>query len=94
MTKNINLLGKVHLDGIPPAPRGVPQMEVAFDSEVPFDSAQDYFAGKSNHTSITNEKDNNSLGNFHLDGLPPAPRGVPQIDDDEPDIGIRSSLLN
>jgi len=24
-------------------------------------------------------KDNNSLGRFNLDGIPPAPRGVPQI---------------
>lgn len=25
-------------------------------------------------------KDNNKLGNFNLEGLPPAPRGVPQIE--------------
>ncbi len=25
-------------------------------------------------------KDNRSLGHFHLDGIPPAPRGIPQID--------------
>merc|ERR1711916_427077 len=31
MTKDNNLLGKFHLDGIPPAPRGVPQVEVTFD---------------------------------------------------------------
>ncbi|CAE8644213.1 unnamed protein product [Polarella glacialis] len=31
MTKDNNLLGKFHLDGIPPAPRGIPQIEVAFD---------------------------------------------------------------
>jgi len=24
-------------------------------------------------------KDNNKLGSFNLDGIPPAPRGVPQI---------------
>ena len=30
-TKNNNLLGKFELQGIPPAPRGVPQIEVAFD---------------------------------------------------------------
>merc|ERR1712107_787867 len=33
MTKDNNLLGKFHLDGIPPAPRGVPQIEVTFDIE-------------------------------------------------------------
>ena len=25
-------------------------------------------------------KDNRSLGQFHLDGIPPAPRGVPQVE--------------
>ena len=25
-------------------------------------------------------KDNKSLGRFHLDGIPPAPRGTPQIE--------------
>ena len=31
MTKDNNLLGKFQLDGIPPAPRGVPRIEVSFD---------------------------------------------------------------
>merc|ERR1712078_731701 len=31
MTKDNNLLGKFQLEGIPPAPRGVPQIEVTFD---------------------------------------------------------------
>ena len=31
MTKDCNLLGKFHLDGIPPMPRGVPQIEVTYD---------------------------------------------------------------
>ena len=31
MTEDNNLLGKFHLDVIPPAPRGVPQVEVTFD---------------------------------------------------------------
>jgi len=30
-TKDNNLLGKFELSGIPPAPRGVPQIEVTFD---------------------------------------------------------------
>lgn len=30
-TKDNNLLGKFDLSGIPPAPRGVPQIEVSFD---------------------------------------------------------------
>ena len=31
MTKDNHLLGKFNLDGIPPAPTGVPQIEVTFD---------------------------------------------------------------
>ena len=31
MTRDNNLLGKFELSGIPPAPRGVPQINVAFD---------------------------------------------------------------
>jgi len=34
LTKDNNLLGKFELMGIPPAPRGVPQIEVAFDLDV------------------------------------------------------------
>merc|ERR1712078_808359 len=33
MTKDNHLLGKFNLEGIPPAPRGVPQIEVTFDIE-------------------------------------------------------------
>merc|ERR1712187_873733 len=31
MTRDNRMLGQFHLDGIPPAPRGVPQIGVAFD---------------------------------------------------------------
>jgi len=34
MTKNNNLLGTFELTGIPPAPRGVPQIEVTFEIDV------------------------------------------------------------
>merc|ERR1712117_1017952 len=59
MTKDNNLLGKFHLDGIPPAPRGVPQIEVTFDIDangILNVSAQDRSTGKSNQITITNEK--------------------------------------
>merc|ERR1712012_509925 len=59
MTKDNNLLGKFHLDGIPPAPRGVPQIEVTFDIDangILNVSAQDESTGKSNQITITNEK--------------------------------------
>jgi L1 cell adhesion molecule like protein len=54
-----HLLGKFHLDGIPPAPRGVPQIEVCFDIDangILNVSAQDKSTGKSNQITITNEK--------------------------------------
>merc|ERR1719381_269876 len=59
MTKDNNLLGKFHLDGIPPAPRGVPQIEVVYDIDangIMNVSAQDKSTGKSNQITITNEK--------------------------------------
>merc|ERR1719460_2425366 len=59
MTKDNNLLGKFHLDNIPPAPRGVPQIEVTFDIDangILNVSAQDKSTDKSNQITITNEK--------------------------------------
>lgn len=41
VTKDNNLLGKFHSDGIPPAPRGVPQIEITFDMD-----AKGIFIGK------------------------------------------------
>merc|ERR1711935_966960 len=58
-TKDNNLLGKFELGGIPPAPRGVPQIEVTFDIDangVPNVSACDKSAGKQNKITITNDK--------------------------------------
>ena len=59
MTKDNNLLGKFHLDGIPPAPRGVPQIEVTFDIDangILNVTAADKSTGKSSQITITNEK--------------------------------------
>ncbi|CDI75486.1 hypothetical protein, conserved [Eimeria praecox] len=59
MTKDNNLLGKFHLDGIPPAPRGVPQIEVAFDIDangIMNVTATEKNTGKSNQITITNDK--------------------------------------
>merc|ERR1711877_28897 len=59
MTKDNNLLGKFHLDGIPPAPRGVPQIEVTFDVDangILNVSAADKSSGKSQKITITNDK--------------------------------------
>eukprot|EP00389_Voromonas_pontica_P001628 GDKH01002423.1.p1 GENE.GDKH01002423.1~~GDKH01002423.1.p1 ORF type:complete len:645 (+),score=199.39 GDKH01002423.1:30-1964(+) len=59
LTKDNNLLGKFHLDGIQPAPRGVPQIEVTFDVDangILNVSAVDKATNKSNKITITNEK--------------------------------------
>merc|ERR1711988_1909595 len=59
MTKDNNLLGKFNLDGIPPAPRGVPQIEVTFDIDangILNVSACDKATGKANKITITNDK--------------------------------------
>merc|ERR1712188_356717 len=58
-TKDNNLLGKFELSGIPPAPRGVPQITVTFDIDangILNVSAADKSSGKSQSITITNEK--------------------------------------
>jgi L1 cell adhesion molecule like protein len=59
MTKDNNLLGKFELTGIPPAPRGVPQIEVTFDIDangILNVSAEDKTTGNKNKITITNDK--------------------------------------
>merc|ERR1711972_844196 len=59
MTKDNNLLGKFELSGIPPAPRGVPQIEVTFDIDangILNVTAADKSTGKENKITITNDK--------------------------------------
>ncbi|KAG2049422.1 HSP70-domain-containing protein [Suillus hirtellus] len=70
-TKDNNLLGKFELSGIPPAPRGVPQIEVTFDIDansilnvsasdkttgILNVSASDKTTGKTNRITISNDK--------------------------------------
>lgn len=58
-TRDCNLLGKFHLEGIPPMPRGVPQIEVTFDVDangILNVSAAEKSTGKSNKITITNDK--------------------------------------
>lgn len=59
MTKDNNLLGKFELTGIPPAPRGVPQIEVMFDVDsngILTVSAADKGTGKKETITIKNDK--------------------------------------
>ncbi|CAI5979484.1 unnamed protein product [Closterium sp. NIES-65] len=58
-TKDNNLLGKFELSGIPPAPRGVPQITVTFDIDangILNVSAEDKTSGQKNKITITNDK--------------------------------------
>jgi len=60
MTKDNNRLGRFQLSGIPPAPRGVPQIEVTFDidaNSILNVSAVEKGSGKTNKIIITNDKD-------------------------------------
>ncbi|KAL5484596.1 hypothetical protein EMCRGX_G021123 [Ephydatia muelleri] len=59
MTKDNHLLGKFDLNGIPPAPRGVPQIEVTFqidENGILVVSAHDKGGGAKESITITNDK--------------------------------------
>eukprot|EP00026_Physarum_polycephalum_P004033 Phypoly_transcript_04050.p1 GENE.Phypoly_transcript_04050~~Phypoly_transcript_04050.p1 ORF type:complete len:673 (+),score=170.75 Phypoly_transcript_04050:56-2020(+) len=59
MTKDNHLLGKFELSGIPPAARGVPQIEVSFEIDVNgilHVSAEDKGTGTKESITITNDK--------------------------------------
>jgi molecular chaperone DnaK len=56
MARDNKALGRFHLDGIPPAPRGVPQIEVTFDIDangIVHVAAKDRATGKENKITIT-----------------------------------------
>lgn len=58
-TRDNNLLGKFRLEGIPPMPRGVPQIEITYDLDangILNVSAIEKSTGKTNKITITNDK--------------------------------------
>jgi L1 cell adhesion molecule like protein len=58
-TKDNNLLGSFHLDGIPPMPRGQPQIEVSFDVDangIMNITAEEKSTKKTSNITITNDK--------------------------------------
>ncbi|XP_068712394.1 heat shock protein 70 A1-like [Montipora foliosa] len=58
MTKDNSLMGQFELTGIPPAPRGVPKIEVSFDIDangILNVSAKDKSTGRTNAITITND---------------------------------------
>ena len=57
LARDNRTLGRFHLDGIPPAPRGTPQIEVTFDIDangIVNVSAKDLASGKAQTITITN----------------------------------------
>lgn len=65
MVKDNNLLGRFELTGIPPAPRGVPKIEVSFDIDangIVNVSAKDQSTGKTNAITISNDTGRLSKG--------------------------------
>merc|ERR1711865_140408 len=59
MTKDNHMLGKFELSGIPPAPRGVPQIDVTFEIDangILNVKAEDKGTGKAEKITITNDK--------------------------------------
>jgi len=58
-TRDCNLLGRFQLDGIPPMPRGIPQIEITYDIDangILNVSAVEKSTGKTNKIVITNDK--------------------------------------
>merc|ERR1712172_363583 len=77
MTRDNHLLGKFDLTGIPPAPRGVPQIEVTFDVDangILNVSAVEKGSGKVEKITITNDK--GRLSNERLRRWSMMPRGL------------------
>merc|ERR1712159_918138 len=70
MTKDNNALGKFHLDGIPPMPRGVPQIVVTYDIDangILNVTAKETSQGKEAHIQIKNES--NRLSQADIDRM-------------------------
>ena len=69
MARDNRTLGRFHLDGIPPAPRGMPQVEVTFDIDangIVHVSAKDKATSKEQQITITASS---GLGDDEIDGL-------------------------
>ncbi|KAF8820864.1 hypothetical protein IE077_002727, partial [Cardiosporidium cionae] len=91
-TKNNHLLGKFDLSGIPPAPRGVPQIEVTFELDsngILFVSAEDKGTGKSEKIQINNDK-----GRLSKDEIDKMIRDAETYSEQDKDFRARSDAKN
>jgi molecular chaperone DnaK len=68
---------------------GVMTQVIESNSTIPTSKSQTFSTAAANQSSVeihvlqgerAKAQDNRTLGRFHLDGIPPAPRGVPQIE--------------
>ena len=94
MTKDNNLLGRFDLTGIPPAPRGIPKIDVTFDIDangILHVSAKDESTGKSEKIKINNDK--GRLSQADIDRmLADAEKFKEQDEKQKEVIGARNSL--
>ena len=96
VTKDNHLLGKFHVDGIPPAPRGVPRIGATFHINANRSLnvyAPDLSTGRSNQIIITNEK-----GRLFRAEMDRTAHGAERYRDEEDackaKIGVRNGLEN
>ena len=96
MTKDNNELGRFELSGIPPAPRGVPKIEVSLDIDangILNVSAKDQSTGRSNNITITNDK--GRLSKADIDRMvAEAERYKEEDENQRQKISARNSLEN
>merc|ERR1719245_101211 len=94
MTRDNHLLGKFDLTGIPPAPRGTPQIEVTFDVDangILNVSAVEKGSGKIEKITITNDK--GRLSNEEIEKMVNDAERFKNEDDKQKDrISVKNSL--
>jgi heat shock protein 5 len=100
LTKDNNFLGKFELAGIPPAPRGIPQIEVTFEIDsngILKVSAEDKVAGKVQSLTITNKRDRLSqeeIARMIKEGEEAAEEDKKQVERINAKTGISSMAFN
>ena len=92
LTKDNHPLGKFDLTGIPPAPRGQPQIEVAFDVDangILTVTAADKASGKNETIKITNDK-----GRLTKDQIDAMVKAAERFKDEDAKAAVRISARN